>query len=115
MNVMSLSNIDTTDFGELAIWRHLTGSLTSRVIVKPIRHSFIRKNSFGSISLFSDHCNPALNLETTASQSSSSSNSERKLFVVFNTCVSTMKNPVISWVYERKDARGNGDGRMRSD
>jgi hypothetical protein len=26
-----------------------------------------------------------------------------------------MKKPVISWVSERKDVRGNGDGRIKSD
>lgn len=90
-------------------------TLTSSVIVNPIKHSLTFRNSFGSTSLFSAHCTAALKRDTNASHSSSTSDSERNVPVVLRTWVSTMKNPVISWVTERKEARGRGVGRIRSD
>lgn len=84
-------------------------------MTNPIKLSLTRKNESASFSFFKALSTTVVNRVSRASQSSSTSLSERKLPVVLRTCVSIMKKPTISCVTENKLERDNVSGMMRSD
>lgn len=88
---------------------------TSRVITKAISPSFTRRYESASISLCSALSTALDNRPSKASHSSSTSRSERKLPVVFKTCVSMIKKPTISCVTENSEESGSVSGMIRSD
>lgn len=88
---------------------------TSSVMIKPIKHSFTRRNTSGSFSVRSEFVIAVARPTTRESHNSSTSRSDRNVPVVSRTCVSTMKKPDISCVSEGRDEMGRGLGRMRSD
>lgn len=92
-----------------------TRARTSRVIMKPSKHSLTPKNESGSVSVRRALSIAVVRPITKAFHSSSTSRSERKESVVARTWFSTMKKPEISCVRDDNDARGSGDGRMRAD
>lgn len=79
------------------------------------KHSFTRRKTSGSVSLFKLDSIAWVNRSARDTQSSSISRSLRNDRVVRKTSRSMIKKPVISCVSAGSDVRLRGVGRMRSD
>lgn len=89
--------------------------ITSSVITNAVRHSLTFKNVSGSFCSTKAEPIAEDSRDTTASQSSSISRSERKPEVVSSTWDSIMKKPHISSKRAGREGKESGVGRIRSD